>query len=61
MSDDVVRDPDAPDPAYQRLLSVREVYDQPQVFVCTVCRVSELVHVQPRCPRCLRLMVRATA
>jgi uncharacterized paraquat-inducible protein A len=58
MADDVVRDPYAPNPAYQRLLSVREVYETPQVFVCTACRVSELVNVQPRCPRCLTLMTR---
>ncbi len=30
------------------------------LWVCTTCRWSELSDVQPRCPNCRKLLVRAT-
>lgn len=51
--------PDPPvDPGWCRLLSVRESFTEPQVFVCTICRYSEQSLMQIRCPNCQRLMVR---
>lgn len=40
------------------LLSVREGYDTPQQFVCTVCKVSCIALVTPKCDRCWELMTR---
>jgi hypothetical protein len=48
----------APDPSYCVLLSVRQAYDTPQLFVCRFCRLSEKSLVQIKCPRCLRMMTR---
>jgi bacterioferritin-associated ferredoxin len=51
-------DPNAPNRAFCRLVSTREFYTTAQLFVCSSCRITERTHVQPRCPRCLELMVR---
>lgn len=54
MASDVYRDPFAPDPGVQQLVSVRDFYDTKQTWVC--CRISVPAFCQPRCPSCGALM-----
>lgn len=56
MSDNVRRDPSAPRLGISQLVSTREYYDEPVLFVCVPCRYSEKAHIQIRCPMCLELM-----
>lgn len=38
------------------LRSVREAHDEAILWVCVVCKLSEMAFIQPRCVRCLELM-----
>ena len=42
-----------------KLVSARVAYDREVVWVCVACAVSDRAWVQPRCPRCQRLMIAA--
>lgn len=57
-SDNVDRDPSAPSLAVSQLVRVREYYDEPVLWVCSVDRYSELSRMRIRCPICNELMAR---
>lgn len=61
MSRNVSSDPSAPRLGVSQLLSIRQWFPEPVLWVCIHCKWSEFSHMQVRCPNgdCNRLMRRA--